>query len=55
MAAMKIELAYGQTGLDVRLPNDARASIIRKPALSGDGEPGDLVRQALDQELRDSS
>lgn len=45
---MKIQLAYGHRGLDVTLPADARATVIRKPEMPVANNPAALIRQALD-------
>ncbi|MCP5370850.1 MAG: nickel-dependent lactate racemase [Hyphomicrobiales bacterium] len=45
---MRIELAYGKTGLSVDLPAQARPTVIRKPPLPIPADPGALVAAALD-------
>ncbi|MEM7057574.1 MAG: nickel-dependent lactate racemase [Pseudomonadota bacterium] len=45
---MKIHMEYGQTGLDVILPEKARASIIRKPTMHLPEDPNAAIEAALD-------
>lgn len=44
---MKVELAYGRNGLSVELPEQADATIVRKPDIPVDGDATELLNQAL--------
>ncbi len=44
---MKIELAYGKAELAVELPEQARATVIRKPEFPAPSMPSDIIEQAL--------
>ncbi len=48
---MKIELAFGQTGLEVDLPAEVNASILRKPAMEASRPASELIRHALDNPI----
>ena len=48
---MKIELAYGHSGLSVELPGQADATIVRKPEIPRPADPRALIAQALDQPI----
>ena len=45
---MKIHLEYGRDGLDVDLPPEARATLIRKPAMDLPADPKGAIIAALD-------
>ncbi len=45
---MKVELSYGKSVLEVELPAEARATVIRKPAFPLPASPAALVDAALD-------
>ncbi len=45
---MKVEIAYGKTGLTVTLPDDADVTVIRKPVLPVPDNPGRLIAEALE-------
>ena len=45
---MKIELAFGQTGLEVDLPAQANASILRKPAMDAVRPAAEVIQHALE-------
>jgi len=44
---LKIELAFGQAGLDVELPEQANPSVLRKPALDASRPAAEIIEQAL--------
>ena len=44
---MKIELAFGQSGLEVDLPEKADATILRKPAMDAARPAAEVIRDAL--------
>ena len=44
---MKIDLAYGQIGLNVDLPDSARPTIIRKPSVPVPASPEAVVAKAM--------
>src|SRR5512140_3562074 len=46
-AADTVEILYGTTGLTVRLPGGARATVVRKPTLAKLPDPHAAVRAAL--------
>jgi nickel-dependent lactate racemase len=48
---MKIDLAYGQTGLAVELPESAQATIIRKPPIPIPASPNAVVTAAMDNPI----
>jgi len=48
---MKIELAFGQTGLEVDLPAHANASILRKPVMDAARPAAEVIRQALENPI----
>ena len=48
---MKIELAFGQTGLQVDLPAEVDASILRKPAMDASQPAAELIQHALDHPI----
>src|SRR5271156_3555119 len=43
-----VGLSYGKGHLNVRLPDDARATVIRKAPLPKIADPRDAIRHALD-------
>ncbi len=47
----KIELAYGRSGLELELPDQARPHIIRKPAMPIPDDPGAVIDAALDHPI----
>jgi len=51
MNSQTIDISYGKGHLPVHLPNEARATIIRKPALPKIADPRAAIRQVLDQPL----
>ncbi len=46
-----IDISYGKGSLPVRLPSQARPTIIRKPHLPKIGDPRAAIRQALDHPM----
>ena len=48
---MKIELAFGQTGIAVDLPAQANATVLRKPAMHAGRPAADIIAQALDNPI----
>ena len=48
---MKIELAYGQGGLDVELPAQAIATVLRKPAMDASRPAAKIIQHALDNPI----
>jgi nickel-dependent lactate racemase len=46
-----IDISYGKTGLQVRLPDRARTTIIRKPHLPKLPDPAGAIRRALDEPI----
>lgn len=45
---MKIELAFGRAGIEVDLPAQANATVLRKPAMDASRPAATIVRDALD-------
>ncbi len=48
---MKIELAFGQSGLQVDLPEQVRPTVLRKPAMDASRPAADIIQQALDNPI----
>lgn len=48
---MKINMAFGHTGLEVELPTQANPSILRKPAIETSGTAAEIIRHALDNPI----
>lgn len=48
---MKIELAFGQTGLDVDLPAEANATVLRKPAMDASQPAAKIIQHALNNPI----
>jgi len=48
---MKIKLAYGQTGLEFDLPNEANVTIIEPKYVDGLPDPAEAIRSALHQPI----
>jgi len=48
---MKVELAYGKTGLDLDLPPQARATIIRKPKFPPPAAPQAVIAAAFENPI----
>lgn len=48
---MKIELAFGQNGLEIDLPASAKPSILRKPSMQVAKSASDTVESALDNPI----
>ena len=44
---MKIQLAYGQTGLEIDLPDEANVTIIEPKYVDGLPDPAEAIRSAL--------
>ncbi len=44
---MKVELAFGQSGLQVELPAQAVPTLLRKPAMKTEKSAGEIIQQAL--------
>jgi nickel-dependent lactate racemase len=51
MKSKAIDISYGKGHLSVRLPDEAGATIVRKPILPKIADPRGAIRQALDQPL----
>ena len=49
---MKIELAFGQTGIEVDLPEQAEPSILRKPPMDVAGSAAQIIATALSNPVR---
>lgn len=45
---MKIELAFGQAGLEVDLPEQVNPTVLRKPAMDASRPAAEIIQQALD-------
>jgi len=45
---VKIELAFGRAGIEVDLPAQANATVLRKPAMDASRPAATIVRDALD-------
>ncbi len=48
---MKIELAFGQSGLEVDLPEQVKPTVLRKPAMDASRPAADIIQQALDNPI----
>ena len=48
---MKIELAFGQSGIEVELPEKANPTVLRKPAMDASRPAAEIIQQALDLSL----
>ncbi len=52
---MKIDLAYGQSGLSVELPESAQATVIRKPSIPIPASPEAVVTAAMENPIASGS
>ena len=48
---MKIELAFGQSGIEVELPEKANPTVLRKPAMDASRPAAEIIQQALDHPI----
>ena len=48
---MKIELAFGQTGLSLELPEQAKPTVLRKPVMQVSASAGEIIHNALNQPI----